>query len=167
MRGELSANDDWQDRDDDDAQIRRLPTSYLLRLLPAILNSLDDSRVLELKADPEGAARAKKEKEREKEEALKKALRGGGKKSKSTTAGSEEDKPAVLELEVDLDDIYTAVEAAADCGQETADAVLSWFSVPASVKDKTIVRVHGIVRELGLSALEEGGVSCKLEALAA
>jgi hypothetical protein len=134
-----------------------LPIRYLLKLLPAILGALEHTRVP--RPDPAAAALALRAKQREKEEALKQALRPG-KKTKGTTASTAQEEPemALLELEFALDDVYSAVEAAADCGRQAADAILTWFEASSS-SNRGVIRVHDIVREIGLSALEEGGVS--------
>lgn len=158
--------------------IRRVPPSYMLKVLPVLLSALDDARAVvrdegggESLAAAEAAAAAQKEKA----EALRRAL-NGSKLKKPLTKGKEKEKekeksaatagmdtltPLELELDAEVDDLLTAWDAV-DCGESAAHALLSWFVAPLPGDGGRVrVRVHDVVRELGMSTMEAGGVrSC-------
>lgn len=136
-------------------ELRRIPTSYLLLILPAILRTLPTSAVgayggESMDVDSLDPTTPVKPVHVSRKDKLKK-----GKGKAGATVPESEVKPVIVEVEED--DLLMALDAL-DCREEAAKGILSWFG-DVTEPGKMAVRVVDVVKELGIATLESEGVS--------
>ncbi|KAM0786307.1 hypothetical protein ACM66B_001785 [Microbotryomycetes sp. NB124-2] len=149
-------------------ELRRVPNSFMLLLLSSLLKALPDSALAQLQPEEDegesGRSNADSCKTPVKQVVNKKG-KGKGKATATTTSAQEQIRTIVAVA--DKDELELALDAV-DCSEHVAKQVISWYedeSVEHVGQRQVAIRVHELVRDLGLSTLEtEGYIAQRLDA---
>ncbi|KAK4049892.1 Ctf8p and Ctf18p associating protein [Microbotryomycetes sp. JL221] len=136
-------------------RFRKIPTTYLAIMLPALLNALPAS--VESIDDPQDVNESMNVDSHK--TPVKPRTKFGNSKT-STTSATSVDNSKQIRIQVDQDELELALDAV-DCSEQVAKQVISWYTVDQSLNRNVTIQVNDVVRDVGFSTLEQEGFTAQ------